>query len=250
LLLLASVAAAAEEIFEIPTRPGVIQPYLLSYEPDRKYSAVALLFSGGAGVIGLRERGRPTRHTNFVVRTRNLFVKRGIATAVVDVPSDRSGMSDDFRLSQEHAADVAAVIDDVKKRFPDARVYLVGTSRGTISAGYAGAALSDRISGVVLTASLFVASKSGPGLARFDFRSIKTPVLFVHHRDDGCAQTPYSEAQRLSGRFPLVSVSGGDAPISVPCEALSYHGFLGREEPVVDAISAWIFGKPVPSDIQ
>lgn len=249
-LLFTSPARGAEEIVQLQTRPGVTQPYLLSVEPDQKYAAVALLFPGGAGIVGLRDRGIPARNTNFVVRTRSLYLKRGIATAVVDVPSDLHGMSDVFRSSKAHADDVGAIVDDVKKRFPDAKVYLIGTSRGTISAGYAGAALSSRITGVVLTASLFNPSKHGAGLSNFDFRSIKVPVLFVHHRQDGCTYTPYSGAQRLGSQFPLISVSGGDPPRSDPCDALSYHGFLGLEEPVVEAISAWLFGKSVPSDIQ
>ena len=62
--------------------------------------------------------------------------------------------------------------------------------------------------------------------------------------------TPYGGARRLSGQFPLISVAGGDPPRSGPCEALSYHGYLGREEPVVEAISAWILGKAFPSDIR
>lgn len=246
-----SAVHAAEEVIELPTRQGVIQPYLLSFEPEQKYSAVALLFSGGDGSVGLRDRGIPTPGSNFLVRTRTLFLKRGIATAVVDAPADNnSGMSDSFRSGNDHATDIAAVIDDVKKRFPGAKIYLVGTSRGAISAGYAGAALSGRIDGVVLTSSLFNPSRAGAGLSEFDFRSLKTPVLLVHHRQDDCRETPYSQAQLLGEAFPLISVSGGDAPRSGPCAPFSYHGYLGREEPVVEAISAWIFGKPFPSDIQ
>jgi hypothetical protein len=48
----------------------------------------------------------------------------------------------------------------------------------------------------------------------------------------------------------LISVSGGDPPKSDPCEAFSTHGYLGREEPVVAAISAWILGKPFAQDIR
>ena len=249
-LALVTANACAEEIIEVATRAGVTQPYLLSFEPDQKYSAVAFLFSGSAGYVGLRERGIPKPGTNFLLRSRGLFLKNGIATVVVDSPSDMRGMNDTFRLGRDHANDIAAVIDDVKKRFPDARIFLVGTSRGTVSAASAGAALGERVSGVVLTATLFNAAKAGPGLSGFDFGSIKVPALFVHHRDDGCRQTPYAPAQRLSNRFPLISVAGGDPPQSEPCEALSYHGFLGREAQVVDAISAWVLGKPFPKEIQ
>ena len=249
-LALVTANACAEEIIEVATRAGVTQPYLLSFEPDRKYPAIAFLFSGSAGYIGLRERGIPKPGANFLLRSRALFLRNGVATVVVDSPSDMRGMNDTFRLGKDHANDVAAVIDDVKKRFGDARIYLVGTSRGTVSAASAGAALGERVSGVVLTATLFNAAKAGPGLSAFDFGSIKVPVLLVHHRDDGCRQTPYAPAQRLSSRFPLITVAGGDPPQSEPCEPFSNHGFLGREAQVVDAISAWMLGKPFPRDIQ
>ncbi|MCX5906128.1 MAG: hypothetical protein NTY64_02795, partial [Deltaproteobacteria bacterium] len=35
---------------------------------------------------------------------------------------------------------------------------------------------------------------------------------------------------------------GGDSPRSNPCQALSAHGFLGKEREVVEAIAAWIKG--------
>ena len=242
--------SAAEEIVDVSARAGVTQSYLLSFEPEQKYTAVALLFPGGQGHIALRERGLPPTSENFVVRTRTLFLKQGIATALVDSPSDQRGMSDVFRSSRDHAADVGAIVDDVKKRFAGAKIYFVATSRGTVSAAYSAATLGERVDGVVLTSSLFNASRGGAGLANFDMRSIKAPVLFVHHRDDGCAVTPYSGAQRLSRQFPLISVAGGDSPRSGPCEPLSAHGYLGREEPVVEAISAWILGKPFSNDIR
>lgn len=250
LLLAASHVFAAEEIVDIKTPRGVTQQYLVSYEPEQKYTAVALLFPGGEGRAGL-QRGIPQPGTNFLVRTRSLFVKNGVATAVVDTPTDLpTGMNDGFRMSREHADDVGAVIDEMRKRFRGVKVFLVGTSRGTISAAYVGAALSNKVDGVVLTSSLFNAARAGPGLSGFDYRSLKVPLLFVHHRDDGCRQTPYFIAQRLSSQYPLISVSGGDPPRSDPCEPFSNHGYLGREEPVINAISAWILSKPFDKDIR
>lgn len=113
-----------------------------------------------------------------------------------------AGMDDRFRLGDNHAADIAAVLAELKKRYADAPVFLVGTSRGTISAAAAGRTLADRIAGVVLTSTLFNAARSGPGLSGFDFTTVNTPVLFVHHADDGCFVTPYRGAQSLVAKFP------------------------------------------------
>ena len=48
-------------------------------------------------------------------------------------------MSDEFRLGDAHFTDISAVIEDLDKRFPGVPVFLIGTSRGTISAAALGA---------------------------------------------------------------------------------------------------------------
>jgi hypothetical protein len=77
-------------------------------------------------------------------------------------------------------------------------------------------------------------------LAGFDWSSVKMPLLLVHHEDDGC----------LARRFPLVKVSGGNPAQSGPCEPLSQHGFFGREAQAVDAMAAWMLGRPFAKDIR
>jgi len=251
-LLAALGSAGAEDIVILATRGGVTQPYLLSAPAAGKAQAVAILFPGGAGKVDLeREAGRALlERGNFLVRSRRLFAGSGIVAAVMDAPSDRSrGLEDDFRLGSAHAEDIGRVVADLRSRFPGLPVFLVGTSRGTISAASAGARLGARVDGVVLTATLFLASRRGPGLSGFDFSAIPVPLLFVHHVDDGCAFTPYSEAKRLADRYPVVAVSGGAPAQSKPCEAMSAHGFIGREADTVDAIVRWMLKQPYPREI-
>ena len=243
--------APAQEIVTLATRADTTQSYLLVAPKDAPQAA-AILFPGAAGNIGLRAEGGEIRFApnNFLVRSRALFASRGVAAAVIDAPSDQSGgMEDDFRLGAAHAEDIGRVVADLKKRFPGVPVFLVGTSRGTISAAAAGSRLAREVDGVVLTASLFLAAGARPGLSRFDFATIPTPLLFAHHVRDGCTYTPYSSAKRLGERFPLVSVSGGPPPRSKPCDALSEHGFLGKEEETVEAIVNWMLKKPYRNEI-
>jgi hypothetical protein len=210
------------------------------------------LFPGGNGKTDLeRETARKgLENGNYVVRSRRLFTGNGIVAAVVDVPSDRpSGMDDEFRLGTAHAEDITKVITDLKTRFPGLPVFLIGTSRGTLSAASIGKRLGSGVDGVVLTATLFLANKREPGLSGFDFATISSPLLFVHHVDDGCNETPYASAKRVAERYPLVSVSGGSPPQSKPCQAMSQHGFLGREAQTVDAISKWMLKQPHPREI-
>jgi pimeloyl-ACP methyl ester carboxylesterase len=251
-LLLPYGAPWAEDIVTLATRGGVTQPYLLSAPAAGKALAVAILFPGGLGKTDLdREAGRASLDRgNFLVRTLRQFSALGIAAVVMDAPSDQpNGMEDEFRLGEAHSEDIAKVVADLKKRFPGLPVFLVGTSRGTISAAAAGNRLGKAVDGVALTSSLFLAASRRPGLSQFDFSAISSPLLFVHHVNDGCTYTPYASAKRLSDRYPLVSVSGGAPPQSKPCEAMSEHGFLGREAETVGAIAKWMLKQPYPREI-
>jgi hypothetical protein len=249
ILALAASAFGAEEVVTLTTRVNVTQSYLLAYNKDDVYKSVAILFPGGAGYIALGP-GQEMHNTNFLVRTRAMFVNGGVAAAVIDGPSDANRMSDGFRMSAEHAADIGAVVKDLRRRFPQAKIFLVGTSRGTVSAAYSGLALGSAVDGVVLTSTVFNANRAGSGVAGVDFTGFKVPLLFVHHREDGCNVCPYSGAARLAERFPLISVSGGLPPQTGPCDPLSAHGYFGKEAETVAAITQWIAGKPYPGEIK
>jgi alpha-beta hydrolase superfamily lysophospholipase len=186
------------------------------------------------------------------VRSRVEFVKRGVGAAIIDAPSDQQGgwgMGDEFRLGDEHATDVTTVIADLEKRFPGVPLFLVGTSRGTISAAALGARLGERVTGVVLTSSMFrpapkKSKEPGPGLSKFEFATVKVPLLVVHHVSDQCESTPYSDAARWAEKYPLISVFGGSPPQSGPCDAFSQHGYLGKESETVEQIVNWMLKKP------
>ncbi len=63
-------------------------------------------------------------------------------------------MTDTFRNSPKHAQDIEKAIEFLAGQGLQP-VYLVGTSRGTLSVAYLGIALKDeRIKGIVLTSSL------------------------------------------------------------------------------------------------
>lgn len=249
----------AQEIVTLQTRPNVTQSYFLTSAP-RPLQAIAVLFPGSGGTIELRnEKGKPRFNGgNFLVRSRTDFIKHGVRAAIVDAPSDQQnswGMSDEFRLGDEHAADIAAVVDDLAKRMPNVPVFLIGTSRGTISAAALGARMKQPVAGVVLTASMFRAAgrntkEPGPGLSQFDFATVKMPLLLVHHVSDQCQFTQYGDAARLSEKYPLISVFGGDPPRSGPCDAFSQHGFLGKEAETVEQMVNWMLKKPFQNEVK
>ena len=252
LALVASGVFAAEELVTLRTRPEVTQSYLLNYEPGRTYQAVAVLLPGGAGHIGLTQDANSisVRSDNFLVRTRAQFAAAGVAAAVMETPSDMRQLSDSARMGRDHLADIASVVQDLRRRFEGAKIFLVGTSRGTVSAGYGGLALGNGVSGVVLTSAVYNAGRGGPGISGLDLSAYKVPLLLTHHREDACPVCPYSRAARLAKSFPLISVSGGLPAQSGPCEPLSAHGYFGREGETVQAIAAWMLGASYASEIR
>ncbi|HET7364242.1 MAG TPA: alpha/beta hydrolase [Burkholderiales bacterium] len=237
----------------VPSRPGVTQSFVIADMAARVPQAVAVLYVGGGGSIRLRmEEGRVKFGArNFLPRSREEFARNAIVPVIIDAPSDRDELTDDYRASEANAADARAVVAELKKRYPGLPLYIVGTSRGTLSAAYVGRALGQDVSGVVLTSTVFTSPprRAALSLAGFDYAGIRTPLLFVHHRDDSCPVTPYSAAASVGHQYPLISVRGGKPAESSPCEPLAPHGFYGKEAETVDAIAAWMLKRPFPKDI-
>lgn len=259
-LLVAGFAACAQaqEIATLETRSGVQLPFFIANMGGRKPEAAALLLIGGGGNIRLRlENGQPKfNQGNFLPRVRGEFIRNGILPVILDNPTDQQagdGMSDEFRESAAHVTDIRAVRAEIAKRYPGLPVFVVGTSRSTLSAAHLAKSLPNDLKGAVLTSSLFysgVRQGSRQALAAYNWGQIKIPVLVVHHQDDACGATPYFEAKRLASRYPLITVHGGKPPESAPCEPFANHGYFGKEAETVDAIAAWMLGKPVPKEIR
>jgi hypothetical protein len=164
-------------------------------------------------------------------------------------------MSDEFRLGSPHFTDISTVVEGLEKRFSKVPLFLVGTSRGTISAAALSAKLGQRTAGAILTSTMFRqtprnSKEPGEGLSKFDFATIKTRLLFVHHVSDQCESTPYGEAARLLDKYPLITVFGGASPQSGPCDAFSQHGFLGKESETVEEMVNWMLKKPLSHEVK
>jgi Serine aminopeptidase, S33 len=249
----------AQEIVTLSTRPGVTQTYFLVSVPKNPH-AIAVLFPGGGGFIRIRREEDKIKFDsgNFLVRTRGEFTKRGVVAAIIDAPSDQQrnwGMTDDFRLGEQHFTDISAVVVDLQSRFSGLPIFLVGTSRGTISAAALAARFGQRVTGSILTSTMFRSagggsSQPGPGLSKFDFASIRIPLLFVHHVSDQCALTPYTEAARLADHYTLITIFGGRSAQSTSCEESSAHGFFGKESETVEEIVNWMLKKPFREKVE
>ena len=245
--------ARADEIITLETRPGVTQSMQLWTPHEIKPKAIALLIPGGPGNIGLRHKeGRVEVERPHLFSTwRDALLQGQFAVAVLDASSDQGDMTQEFRTSTAHMHDMQAVIGELQRRFPHARLIMVAHSRGTITAGYIARLLDGQISAAVLLSGLYQATlpgpnapSSGPGLSQIDLLSLKTPFLLVHHINDSCPVAPVSAAEKLGARIPLISIGGStELEDAFPCGPGSNHWFSGHENDVTQQVVHWLTEK-------
>lgn len=253
LTLASSALASGYEAIEIVPTRSEVTVRLLVIKTNSKPSTALILFPGEDGTKHFGEKdGRFWVSKNFLMRSARDLATAGYIVVAVDAPSDQSyGMSDPFRTSPQHAKDIRKIIAYLKEKHRVASFYLVGTSKGALSAAYLASVFDDpSIGGVILTAVYPPAD-----MGSIDFTEIDDPVLIVHHVYDQCRITPYQGATELKKRLTespqvdLVGVTGGIPPASGPCDALSIHGFYGVEQSVIRVMTDWLAGKPVPERI-
>jgi hypothetical protein len=245
LALIAFVAlssAAEDRLVFADTRPGIRVGYWLMERPGA--SATVMLLPGGEGSIGAA-KGQEPRSKNFLVRTREMFAAAGFNVAVIGKPSDKEDMDLAFRASKEHVEDLRVIAESLRTKLGKP-VWLVGTSRGSVSAAAAGAALDPpTIAGIVMTSSVTY-SRAGPAVPTLALMDVRVPALVMHHKRDACKDCDPREAHLITERLTgapvkkLLLVDGGGDPTGPVCEPMHYHGYIGMEAEAVKMISDWI----------
>ena len=187
--------------------------------------ASVILLAGGEGNIGVGPDGFIERDGNQVVRTRTNYSERHFAVLVPDA-----------------GYDLSALVEYMKKiKRP---VVVVATSRGTQRAakGIVEGAKPDKL---VLTSG-FLSLESGAKnnvMTIVKDPALLPPMLIVHHRQDHCFVTKPEGVDPfikwVGNKAKLVWLDGGEDG-GDPCEAQSYHGFLGIDQKVVDVVSAFV----------
>ncbi|MEO6016996.1 MAG: alpha/beta hydrolase [Polaromonas sp.] len=249
----ASATASCGTVVSLDTRPNSATRY--SWVPGRSVdgtsSAIAfILLIGGGGTLDLDNAGCPRRlKGNILVRTAPLFQAAGIATVLVDAPSDWSsgeGLAG-FRIASEHAADMARVIADVRARTGATVVWVLGHSRGSLSAANAAARLrgANAPDGVVLVSPMLQGepSKRKPWVSQTvfdtDLKAYTGALLLVGHAADNCERSlPERLDTAVKGsqavRQQVVRMTGGPrsagrAPSLSTCEVLEAHDFVEQD---------------------
>ncbi len=236
---------AAAKLVQIETRPGVSVSIYYIKRADAR--ATVVLLPGGNGSIQLTH-GYPASN-GFLVSNHYYFVDSGFNVAIVDKPSDTEDLDFYVRSRPEHVKDLRQVVAYLKadENLP---IWLVGNSRGTISATAAAIAFgNDELAGIVLTSSITSWWKKG-AVPSQNLEAIRIPVLVVHNELDACRLCKPSNASRILEGLTnapikkLVLVKGGGPPSGKECTSTHWHGFVGMQKEVVSLITDWI-KKPV-----
>ena len=213
------------------------------------------VFPGHPGILRLREEGGELKFEmrgNYLMRTRRHWLDAETLVMAVDAPSDQwATFLQSFRATERYGADVAALVGEAARKYGVADWTYIGTSEGSVSAFHAARMDPQLARRVILTASVFIPGRNGPGLSRADYGALRSELLFVHHADDPCQYTPYREAQEAAKRSgkPLVTVRGGGGWKGGLCEAFTAHGFVGVEREALKAMQSWIKTGQVPADV-
>jgi predicted alpha/beta hydrolase family esterase len=213
------------------------------------------LFPGHPGIMRLKEEnGQPKFELggNFLVRSRRHWLDEETLVVVVDAPSDQwTTFSQQFRETPRYGTDVEALLKEIGRRYSVEDWTFVGTSEGSVSAFHAARMNPKLVRRTILTASLFRATRSGPGLSAANVEELPAQFLLVHHEDDPCPSTSYQSAQEFSRRIrkPLLTVRGGEPGRGEACQAFTAHGFIGVERETVMGMRSWVKTGAVPADL-
>jgi hypothetical protein len=215
-----------------------------------KPSKLAVLLPGYPSVVRpVVENGVMTGSKltgNFLIRARRFLADDAIATLIVDCHSESGDQcSSSYQASKERQEDVDKLIAEVKTRVPSiGEVWLVGTSMGTISSSFMPMYSPRAYAGAIHTSTITepYARNSYKELGNFNYKNPPSFHFFIHHINDPCSLTTYASAKSISEKFnaPLITVSSGGGFQGGACEAMTQHGFRGKEKEVMAFIATII----------
>lgn len=262
----ANAPAGCGKLVSIETHDRTTTKYSLSgpsAAPTSGAPITLLLLIGGGGIIALDDQAcQHALSRNSLVRMRPALHAAGIATALLDVPSDISGGDGlaGLRVTSEHASDLGKIIADLRQRTQGA-VWVVGHSRGSLSAANAAARLSGLAApdGVVLMSAMMSGEPRGKkawtSQTVFDLplEALKMPLLMIGHLADNCPRSLASAMPRViaktqSSRSQAALISGG--PIAPgrsidlsACEVGEPHDFVEQEVVLAAGITRFVRGE-------
>lgn len=236
------------------TKSPVSMRAIMLDKPSPQSDTALLFFRGWPGIWRYNENTDASKSSPRGQIVRDAYAKAGIVFVALDCPTDQWGAEvrpgtivtgpppgclDNYRSSKQHADDVRKVMQVLREQHGIRHFYVHGHSFGTISSRWLAKHLGTEIDGAIHSASINNPNaKVGYSVTGFDYASLSTPQLHIHHEQDACQGTPYS-AVKTYAKGNLVTVRGGIAQ-GDPCGAGHLHSFEGRDAEVAQTITSWV----------
>jgi len=230
-----------ELLFKVLTPRNVLVDVIYNI-PENSDTAVILLV-GASGVLSI-VNDRLDRSFSFQSRSRDEWWKHGIATFIVDAPSDKlgkSGMAPEFRITKDHLSDLQSVISEIRKKF-NGKLIVYGHSRGAISAALIASSNNSQIVGYVFSSADYNTENS---YSKIFNQTYNNPVIIVQHKNDKCASSTAAKFTLLdrninTSKKDVIWINGEIENFGNPCGAWVPHSFFGQEAEVISRIAASI----------
>ena len=179
-----------------------------------------------------------------MIRERAALAEWGANVFIFPNPSKQK-ISFKYRQSEEHLNAINAVIHHVRSLNSDP-VFLVGFSKGSVSAASFGKQYPARVDGVALLSGIYKSNKKRPNkfaMGRITSGRYLAPLLVLHHANDQCKVTWPSSARSFFESLDakekhLIMLTDG-TPTGGLCGPLHYHGFEGVEASAVRGLIDW-----------
>lgn len=212
--------------------------FTLLYEVENPQITLVTIL-GGEGRVGINEKSTDTRNqTAQMVKnlTRKDFTNLRVNVAVFDSPVELYPAA--VRSDADHLDRIVSVVQFYKSRF-NVPVWLLGHSNGSVSVTEY---LKKKQAIAPVSGAVFSGSVYYIGLNE----GVAIPLLFLHHEDDQCKNTPFRSAQshfeeatKLNKAVTeLLMVKGGEAK-GDPCRD-GKHMYYGAYEEAAKQLEGFI----------
>jgi hypothetical protein len=244
LLFAISTVAFSDELIQLPS------PETGFFSSSAKTDVVFWDNKGSKGTVIFLPGGDGTFNSDVALNREKVY-KVSVIGALLDIPDwNVAAVNSPYGLGMAHVGArhtsshldrVISAVQTIKEKTNNKPVWILGHSNGTVSAFATYSRLQqlgqeDLVSGIILSGSRDIVEVP---------KTIKVPVLFVHHVHDMCQDTTYSGAlrsfdtakSRTSNRIEISLIR--DNPTGGGCHSGS-HMFYGSRTQLSTAINNFI----------
>ena len=237
-------SAVSNVVNVLPTRGNTKIAYKWLEESQNNGGAIIIAMNGGHGKWELKDAHiTPSRIGMILAQFDDYRV------VSLDMPMDEyqnkngGNGSEIYRGSKSQIDDIKTVLKAINTSHSP--VYILTTSKSTLSGINAASSDIENLKGVILTAistdlSLFISS-------------VGVRTLWIHHRNDTCFAPGIEGVRAMEEKTPyamFVEVQNSAEVSGKECSMTNYHGFVGRDTQLAQIIDDWIKNKEISKTIE